>query len=682
MLKTSWHFDFHSHRDVRIGMNPNPQEVADQLADAGVEEIITFAKGHCGYSYYPTDVPTCYVHPQMKGDPFGDIAKAVSDKGIRVLAYVSFGIDGEGTRHNPHWAQHTANGRMENDDWFICICPFTPYVDECVLPQVAELIERYPIQGFFFDTMSAFAACYCEYCQKAFNEAYGRDLPHPEKDAQDDPIWGVYGKFRHDRGLALIDRVTEFIQERLPGAAVGFNQIGSPPNPEKVPAGCTRLTLDFATFGHQSRQASRSAAYGSMSPVPADVMPTIFNGGWGDWSTAPFERLEQIAVPIWARNCNAYLGDRLHPDNRLAEPTKKALKQIKEIRSRIEPLLPPEDSGAELTPDVLIVLSIANQYGADYRFFAGDSFGTNSRDRLLTYDGATDLMLDAGVNYAASPEHSLATALPRVKLAMLAECEAISVETNNLLRKFVEDGGQLLIVGTLPSVDGKPIDWVGVTQEEKPWQDHIYLPPLNGEVDEPIIVRGDTYGLQLADAQAYQQAIKPLDMSHGVRFGWGISPPSEETSDKPILTNHTVGDNGGAVWVLGAPLFSSYESMGNWQQVRYAAALMRRLLPRPTAALDSPYGQVELIVHGNEKSTWAVLVNHGGEVFNGERRWPRTWGPVPTYEVVLRVRLPQGRKPTQVKLNGESTAFEVRDDQVFVPVTMEDIWRVVKIDWE
>jgi len=675
MREFFWFFDFHSHRNVNIGRNPDPVGIARTLAEAGVTEMTTHAKSHDGYTYYPTDLKTCYRHPRMVGDPFGDTVKACVDAGLRALAYISFGIDGEGSRHNPHWRQFSIKGPMENDDWFISTCPYTPYTDDCVLPQIEEVCKRYPVGGFFFDTMGALGPCYCPYCEKAFKEDHSLELPRQPEDEG----WDVYGKWRHDRGIALLDRISAFIQQLNPGAAVGFNQIGSPPFPEKMPAGCTRLTLDFATYGHQSRQASRCAAYGSTAPTPADVMPTIFNGGWGDWTPAPPQRNEQIAVAIWARGGTAYMGDRLHPDNRLAKPTYVALSHVSAVHKAVEEHGPTNDSS--IAPDILLLHGTAMQYGADYRHFAIDS-----RVRLRPLDGASDLLLDAGANYCIAAEFCLADWIDKVRMVIVPQLEAIATDTARRLEAFAAGGGQVLFVGNPPMVDGKPFELPGIAIEEKPWQDHIYLPPVDkGEMTDPVLIRGDYFKVVTkSGTQIVSRAIQPVDMTHGVRFGWGISPPSDEPSEHAIVTRRPVGK--GFAWTLAAPLFASYQDMGNWQQVIYMADLLNLMLPKPAMKMVSPYGQVEVVAHATDKTTWAFLVNHGGEynAENAPRIWPRTWGPVPAYPITLVIHDAKQRRVKQIAANGQPVHFKVdaSDGCVHVSHTLDAIWRVIRIDWE
>ena len=94
MEKLAWHFDFHTPGYVRVNTDPDVESVATSLGEAGVEEVILFAKCHYGYAYYPTQAGT--PHPGMVGDAFGDLLNACRASGIKALAYISFGIDGAG----------------------------------------------------------------------------------------------------------------------------------------------------------------------------------------------------------------------------------------------------------------------------------------------------------------------------------------------------------------------------------------------------------------------------------------------------------------------------------------------------------------------------------------------------------------------------------------------------------
>jgi len=667
MYELAWHFDFHSHRNIRINHDPDVAGIARTLRECGIEEIITFAKGHNGFAYYPTRVGT--VHPRMKGDAFGDVVRACDAEGVRVMAYISFGIDGEAGRKRPEWAQVLADGPRLTDDWYISLCPFTPYLDELMLPMIDEVLAAYPVSGVFFDTMGAMGICYCEWCEKAFRKAHDRAIPRDP----DDEGWSVYGQFRHDRSFKMIERIGRFIVERKPEAKVGWNQVGTVRYPERMPRGTGRLTLDFSTAGPQSGQASMCAAYGATANLPSDVMSTIFNQGWGDWTPRPRGSLEQEAAAVWARKCRPYLGDRLHPANRLDPISVRAMKFMAGVAQRVRQEYPAEDS--RLAPDVLVVHGPGQMYGEEMREFA------ISREGIRPVQGAHHLLLDAGANFAIAAECFLPDHVSRCSLVVLPELRAIAADTEALLKAYVERGGRLLVVGRPPNVNGRPLDWLGVTRAADPWQDHVYLPLWKENPEQsPVMVRGDFHKLALNGAEAVLPAIRPYDCDHGVRFGWGMGPAADAPSEHAALTRCAVAR--GEAWHLEAPIFSCYATNANWTQIGWFRALLDRLIPRPAVQVISPAGTVEVVAHASDNTTWAFLVNHGGEQLNGERQWARTLAPVPGFPIILKVRDAAGRVPQAVTVKGAPIGWTLTEGAVEMEMSLDEVWRVVRVDWK
>ena len=669
MKKLAWHFDLHTPGYVRVNTDPDVDGSARALADAGVEEIITFAKCHFGYAYYPTKIGT--PHPKMVGDAFGDFQAACRARGIRVLAYVSFGIDGQAGEQHRDWCQVSAQGTRGAPGHYISVCPFTPYTDELMLPQLTELIEGYEPDGFFFDTMGALRPCYCDCCKRSFQAATGEEIPTDP----DDPLQATYGQFRHDRGLELLGRVGSFVQAHLPGAKVGFNQIGSLPNPEPLPEGLTDLTLDPPTYGPQIGMTSLNAAFGSTVDVAADVMPTIFNLGWGDWSPSPDQLLEQVSTTAWVRNARLYMGDRLHPQNRLDRRTRHALSLLSDLHDRLEAEMPPE--GTDIAPDILLLHGTSVTYGTDMSRYQN----WNVRNAIDgTLGGAHRLLLDAGANFTVVAECHLRNWIDRAGLLVIPEMEAIEAETEETVRAFAEKGGDLLVVGGVPAVDGKVLDWLGLEPEADPWQDHVYLPAWDEEPE--VLVRGDFHKTTLAGAEMVCPAIPAWDARHGHLYGWGIGPACDEPSEFPVLTCNEVGK--GRAWFLCVGLFSDYARQGTWPQAGWMSGLLDRMRFCRRAHLESPWGRVELVVYADGGTTWSALVHHAGEEvigIAGERAWARSVGPLPAMDVKLHVDAGD-RKPARVTSGGQKVDYEAADGKIVVPVTMDRVWRVVRVDWD
>lgn len=668
MQQLAWHFDFHSHEQIRIGHDPDAEGMARELAAAGVGEIITFAKCHTGFAYYPSKVGT--PHPLMKGDCFGDVVKACKAAGIGVLAYISFGIDGEAGRRHHEYAQihDPAKGPYISKDHFVSTCPFTPYIDELMLPMIQEILDGYEVDGFFFDTMGAMGICHCAYCEAEYQQRYGKPIPL----ASTDPDWGQYGAFRRERAWRVVEHVGSYITRQKPDAKVGFNWVGTVRFPEKMPEGVTCVTCDYSTTGPQSLQASFHASYSKTADHPGDVMYTIINHGWGDWAPRPLPGLEQTGVPIWAHGCRPYLGDRLHPTNRLDPMTVRAVRFMGDVQRRVAAEFPAPT--ARQVSEITMLIGPEGIYGSDLRRFAADHSG------VVPIEGMHHLLLDAGHCCAIVAEAFLASRLAETKLFILSGNDAIAAASEAQLKAWVEAGGTLLVVGGIPLVNGKPMDWLGVTREAAPWQDHIYLPLFTPDEEKsPVLVHGNFHKLAVTDAEVVLEAIQPYDCSFGMRFGHATGPISFETSGVPALTRRACGK--GQVYYLEAPCGIDYYNRANYWQADWFRTLLETLLPRPLARVVSEAGTVEVVPHADANSVWAFLINHGGEQQTFTVRTVRTFAQVPGFPVTLEIAVPAGKRPRNVTVGGQPVPYKVADGVVRIPQVCDSIWRVVRVDW-
>ena len=93
-------------------------------------------------------------------------------------------------------------------------------------------------------------------------------------------------------------------------------------------------------------------------------------------------------------------------------------------------------------------------------------------------------------------------------------------------------------------------------------------------------------------------------------------------------------------------------------------------------------GGIEIVAHGNPLSTWAFLINHGGEQLIGERGWARTIAPLPQRAVEVTIRYPQGRLPDTVTVQSEAVPWEQKDGAVMIPVALDLAWSVIRVDWQ
>lgn len=644
-MKLTWHFDFHTPAYVRVGEAPDYTGVAKALAGARMDAVIFFAKCHFGLSYYPTEVGT--RHPRLASDVFGGLLKASRAEGLEVAAYISFGIDGAAGEERPEWRRVYADGSSDPSGWFINVCPFTSYLDERVLPQIEELHRLYQPDGFWFDTMSALSPCYCPQCRVDYRRDVGGELPVEAND----PAQARAGEWRHDRGIALVSRVSDFIRALNAKAAVGFNQLGSLPYPEPMPAGVSVLTLDPDTSGPQTIPFSLNAAYGSNAPMPCEVMPTIFQSGWGDWSPASARRVETTALSCWMRGVTFIAGDRLHPEGRLAEISQDALDVVATMRKVWDGCAP--GSKAALAPDIVVLHSPSLTEGPDRSLFAvGDP-----RERLTPINGMHRLLLDGGFNFTVAGEWLLERALGGAKVLIVPEIPQIDAATERRILEFAEAGGLVLFTGRLPVVDGKAFAHAGVSLAEELWQDHAYLPAWEkGERD--VLVRGAIREATLQGADKVLSWTAAYDARPGARYGWGIGPSSEVASEQAALTTRRHGR--GQIAFLNAPLASDYAKTGNWVQAGWMMRLIGSLAGEVGVRVCEGAGNVELIVWQDAKSTWVYLLEHEGEQLVGEgRQWARRTRDPVARNCVVRVQRPAAGAKLAVLQAAQADFIEV-----------------------
>ena len=101
------------------------------------------------------------------------------------------------------------------------------------------------------------------------------------------------------------------------------------------------------------------------------------------------------------------------------------------------------------------------------------------------------------------------------------------------------------------------------------------------------------------------------------------------------------------------------------------------------AHVESPCGNVDLVVYADQRSLWAVLVNLAGEQTGGPmaRPWARTAGPVPPTDVRLHLAT-EGREARRVLSAGEELPSAAEHGSLVAPIALDDEWRVVRVDWQ
>ena len=182
-------------------------------------------------SNYPTDLTFQTVNPYLSlrasGDLIGDAASGAASRGIHLMARMDFSkIDHRRAEEHPEWCFVSPDGEPQVYNGLTSVCPSAGYYQERLFDVVDEVLDRYPIEGFFFNWMSyneidyskAYrGVCQCLSCRRAFGDFAPEAMLPTGPDSPGYPAWRRFTAAMLDD---LTARVRAHIATRRPETAL------------------------------------------------------------------------------------------------------------------------------------------------------------------------------------------------------------------------------------------------------------------------------------------------------------------------------------------------------------------------------------------------------------------------------------------------------------------------------
>jgi len=182
-------------------------------------------------SNYPTGIDSQTANPALTeragGDLVGDATARASARGIHVLARMDFSkVDALRAERHPEWCFVGPDGAWQTYNGLTSVCPSGDYYQREMFDVIAEVLERYPIDGFFFNwwwfnevdySRRYRGVCQCAACVRRFAQfAPGVALPEDSSSPGYDVWVGFTQHILDDLGA----RMRAHIAERAPQAAL------------------------------------------------------------------------------------------------------------------------------------------------------------------------------------------------------------------------------------------------------------------------------------------------------------------------------------------------------------------------------------------------------------------------------------------------------------------------------
>jgi hypothetical protein len=673
-----------------------PQRDLAVMSAAGVDSVVIFAKCQYGNAYYPTEVG--HQHSALNGrDLFGEQLLAAHERDIRVIAYFSNMWDTAAAGRNPEWVLVPHPTRRDVGRWpALCLLSgYRSYAHD----QVREIAERYEIDGLWSDILSA-GPCACERCQSAFLDRYGHAMPMDRASER----WAELVEFSQDTIFDYLAEQRGILHRVRPDAALIPNFYGTTyvdpvtglatRHLELADVGSSEGYTDWHGLGFPSFAANYIRA-GVLSR-PHEVLVSRFVHTW-DFTMRSAAQMRFEAFTVASHGATVSFDDQPYATGAI-EP--EVYRRLAPIYRRIAERAPWTE-GFDHEPYVALYASesarrLESRFGAPENESSGEQSAqfpqseprSSMSDLVAAVTGTYRALVEAHlpVQFMDEREASLGR-LPSFAALVLPDALALSEIEASSIRKFVMDGGGLVVTGPVGVRDSKgrllavsPLaDLLGL-QEGPPGRFpfpyiHLTEPELAHELGTwPLPHYGRIGSLShfAADIAILAKRTDPVLETDDVTYWHNNQPAPGPETDDPVIVERAYGL--GRVVVSAARLGNNHARLGHGSYRDLLASLVRRVAGRePSVHLLGAHRNTELVVTQRDDHLVAHLVTGypvAGLDLHGARQ------PAAIEDVANVSSL-------SLRVAGLSQAFRVvRGQLVDLPVRGDTVELLAADDWE
>ena len=166
--------------------------------------------------------------PYLKYDMFAAVVEKCHQNGIRVIARFDISKTHEKyLKEHPEWFSRSLKGEVIKYHDTLATCVNGPYQQEESLNMIGEIMEKYPVDGIFFNMFgyqtidysgNYVGICQCDNCKRKFKEMYHTDLPTEEN--EEDRAFQKYKEFKTVTVKNLLKKISNQVHKKRSDVAV------------------------------------------------------------------------------------------------------------------------------------------------------------------------------------------------------------------------------------------------------------------------------------------------------------------------------------------------------------------------------------------------------------------------------------------------------------------------------
>lgn len=482
------HFDFHAGaQDTTIGKTFTYSMIDSLLTIIKPDFIQVDCKGHAGFSSYPTKVgntPKAFSKDIMK------IWRDVTIKhGVPLFVHYSGVWDSRALELHPEWARINADSSRDKNS----VSLLSDYPAKLMEPQLAELAREYKLDGAWIDgDCWVLGNDYSPKVMEAFKQASGiTTIPRKKTDAN----YFEWMEFNRALFRKYITNYVNAAHAANPKFKITSNWSFSSMMPEKVDVPVDFLSGDVAGTNSLYSSAFESRCL-ALQGKPWDLMSWSFAWKNNLKATKSVPQMEQEAAEVLAMGGGF---QTYWQQNRDGSPEPYLFKKMADVirftRER---------------EAFCFEGRVVPQVGLLYSTYAWRRVPTNglyTAHNQEAIKGNLNLLLDSQLPVDILMDHQLDGRMEDYPVIVLPEWEHIDPTIHTRLLQYVQNGGNLIVVGAQATKDF--MEPLGVSFMGKIQKDSSFIAGFN---NQNVIVKTDFQPVQpLKDTKMLGRQMKADD---------------------------------------------------------------------------------------------------------------------------------------------------------------------------
>jgi len=676
-MRRSINPEFHNPGFVKnLGKNFNAKAFVLAYKESGVNTINTlFAKCHHGYSYYNTQIGT--KHPHLKFDMMGEIIEEAHRQGIKVKVYYSVGWDDLAAHNNKDWVQVARDGEKllakgDNPErrWSY-ICVNTPYCEELVYPQLKEILEKYQVDGIYFDIVNHLYhqdACYCRYCLQKMRRAGVN--PKKLDDVREFQVESVRAFLEkaykliksYDSRVIVTSKMFEI------GKASKFEDYEDYFHIESLPEG-----------GWGYIHSPIHTRYTRNAGKPIEVITGLTHMGWANFGSVKHEnQLKCELATALANGASVSVGDPLPPEFTIIQPKYELLKKGYDFVRRREKWC----GGAESIPDVAVV-------GKD-NIYVCQRGGLEVQDMSLA--GAAKFLMESHIQFDILDKAMLAKGRPplgQFSLLILPNVYSLSGKIMENIKDYVRKGGKVISTYRTSLEKNKflleelygarfssfsPYSMGYISLEDEKIKEGV--PEMKLDTCQSFIQCFTTS----AEVEILAQFVNPLtERSQERYYSHFYAPPGRETIYPAIIKNKY---GKGEVIYIATSLFKDYYTTDYWTYRNLLNNCINLISPKRVSSVDAPSWVETSLMQQKERGRYIFHFVNYHSIRRGNTNLERIEEVCPCTNISLEVKVPEQIKKVYVAPSEIDLKWKVVKGNLKTVLPSLELHEMVVIEYE